>query len=361
MPSLATAESTNATFSPSYIPIAIFVGGTSGVGQAMAEAFARQTNGRAHIILIGRSAASAAKIIAGFPQHNGEDGCLHEFVACDAESIKSVRAVCAGLRARLGRFNFLVVSAAGPAANSFTQAVETSEGLNAHLSMRYFMRYSFIKELVPLLDAARQERQHAHFMSVCGAGLGVPIATDDLGLHEARESSWTFLRGLTPSVAAIKGMIRGATYNDALVAYFAAQHPNIAFTHIHPGQVLTAGGSTVGSLGLLFVPLRWVVDRVKSYMSVSQDECAQYMLYALLDTEAQRGMFIRNDHGDLVGSYVFDADDDVPGWVFNENTPTPTSYKAGVLNGIPVKGYGGSDATVSRLVKYTEEVLSAIQ
>jgi hypothetical protein len=141
MPSLAAAEASNAGFAPSYIPVAVFVGGTSGVGQAMAEALARQTNGRAHIILIGRNAVQAADILARFPKpaEGDADGWTHEFVACDATSVASVRTVCAGLRARLKRINFLVISAAGPKANSLVECGETPEGLDNHLVMRCAM------------------------------------------------------------------------------------------------------------------------------------------------------------------------------------------------------------------------------
>ena len=55
MPSLAAARAANAAFSPSYFPVAIFVGGTSGIGEATARAFARYTKGNAHIILVGRN------------------------------------------------------------------------------------------------------------------------------------------------------------------------------------------------------------------------------------------------------------------------------------------------------------------
>ena len=49
MPShVAVQASTNAAYAPNYLPVAVFTGGTSGIGQAMAEAFARYTKGRAH-------------------------------------------------------------------------------------------------------------------------------------------------------------------------------------------------------------------------------------------------------------------------------------------------------------------------
>lgn len=65
MPTLAISD---AQFSPSYIPVAVFVGGISGVGQAMAEALARQLEGHIHITLIGKSAQVASEISAGFPK-----------------------------------------------------------------------------------------------------------------------------------------------------------------------------------------------------------------------------------------------------------------------------------------------------
>ncbi|KAF8173159.1 hypothetical protein K438DRAFT_1546090, partial [Mycena galopus ATCC 62051] len=289
MPSLAIVEASNAAFAPSYIPVAVVIGGTSGVGQAMAEALAQQTNGRAHIIILGRNATAAAEILASFPKPSdgAEEGWAHEFVQCDAASMASVRVVCEALLARLKRINFLVITAGGPAANSLTEADVTPEGLNAHLAMRYFMRYLFTKELLPLLVTAKELGQPAHVMTVLGAGFGMPMRTTDLGLHEART---------------IKSLVTGVGYNDGLVAHFAALHPTLAFTHISPGQVLTAGGSHI-SLGWLFAPLAWLLGYFKRAISLTQDERAKYMLYALLDPE--RGLFIRGDHGDVISSYVF--------------------------------------------------------
>ncbi|KAJ6487142.1 hypothetical protein C8R47DRAFT_1127864 [Mycena vitilis] len=355
MPTLAVAEASNAAFSPAYIPVAIFAGGTSGVGQGMAEAFARQTDGRAHIILIGRSVAQAEKIIAGFPKPTAGDaeGWSHEFVACDATSMVNVRAVCAGLRARLGRVNFLVMTAAGPRGNSMVETGETPEGLDDHLAMRYFSRYLYTKELLPLLAHAREAGQHAHVMTVLGAGFGMPLASKDLGLVEARRSTIKWLKGVMFSIAAMKGMVRGVQYNDGLVAWFAAKHPDIAFTHIHPGQVRTPGA--ILDAGWLLAPLGWLITRLRSFITVSEAECAQYMLYGLLDVE--RGLFIRNNHGDIVSSHVFSLDHQAK--IVDDGSAT--AKKAGVLNGIPMKGYGGSDATVAALMEYTERVLAEIK
>ncbi|KAJ7881295.1 hypothetical protein B0H14DRAFT_2340403, partial [Mycena olivaceomarginata] len=159
----------NAAFSPSYIPVAVFFGGTSGVGQAMAEALARQTQGRAHIIIVGRNADAAAEILAGFPRPKpteAEDGWAHEFVACEVESMASVRTVCAALSARLKRINFLVITGCY-AVGGLTFL---TNALIFYLCLRYFMRYLFTRELVPLLDTAQELGQHAHVMTVLGVG-----------------------------------------------------------------------------------------------------------------------------------------------------------------------------------------------
>ncbi|KAJ7464982.1 hypothetical protein B0H11DRAFT_69230 [Mycena galericulata] len=356
MPTLAVAEASNAAFSPNYIPVAVFVGGTSGVGHAMAEAFAHQTRGRTHIIIIGRNARTAEKILASFPKPEESDsGWAHEFVQCDAESMASVRAVCAELSARLTRINFLVITAGGPAANSLADSHETPEGLDAHLATRYFMRYIFIKSLLPLLVRAQETGQHAQAMTVLGAGFGFTIPDTDLGNDNARRRSIKLLQGVIPSVAAIKGIKRSMAYNDGLVAYFAAQHPDIAFTHIGPGGVLTPGASHL-DLGWLFVPLAWVLGFAVRALSVTQAECAQYMLYALLTVE--RGLFIRGPRGDIVGAHVFDPHSAQDLAQFDPSSST--AHKSGVLHGVPIKGYGGSDASVARLVAYTEEVLAKI-
>ncbi|KAJ6473661.1 hypothetical protein DFH09DRAFT_861148, partial [Mycena vulgaris] len=52
LPCLSTARAFNANFAPSYTPVAILVGSTSGIGRGIAEAFARHTKGTAQIFLL---------------------------------------------------------------------------------------------------------------------------------------------------------------------------------------------------------------------------------------------------------------------------------------------------------------------
>ncbi|KAJ7176994.1 hypothetical protein C8R46DRAFT_1077969, partial [Mycena filopes] len=342
-PTFPQIKASNASYSPPYTPVAIFAGGTSGIGQVMAESFARCTQGNAHIILIGRNPEAAARVIAGFPKPPAtEVGWSHEFIACDATSMAAIRATCAALRTRLGHLNFLVVSAGF---NSMAVSKETSEGLDYHLALRYYSRYVYFKELLPLLKKASEKGQQAHAMTMLGAGLGAPISTDDIGLDKARSKTIDALRGVALSFAAAKGMGYSPGYNDAMVAYFASKNPDIAFTHIHPGFVKTSGLHS--DAGWLLAPISWMYELVMIFAAVSPEVCAEYMLYALLD--AHRGVFLRSPTAKIFSSHVFDAPVDLA-------VNSPTAHQAGVLNGVRMKGYSGSDVTVMKVMEYTESV-----
>ncbi|KAJ7443810.1 hypothetical protein FB451DRAFT_1056649 [Mycena latifolia] len=297
MPTPDVVKASNSASSFSYVPVAVFVGGTSGVGQGMVEAFARYLHGRAHIIIVGRNEHAAAEIIERFPKPAaGEaDGWTHEFVACDVSLMANVHAACEVIRAKVTRVNFLVLTAGY---GSMVNIALTSEDLDLHLAMRYYHRYVFIQKLLPLLQNAHDLMQDAKVMSVLGAGRGSPKRPLDL----ANLGNTVKPRVGRFSVA-LRSMIMSSGYTDAMLAHFAACTPAIAFTHIHPGVVRTS------SLGVdfdgLLTPLTWILNWIIPFFSVSQDECAEHMLYALFDGE--RGLFIRDRYGNAISSQVFEA------------------------------------------------------
>ncbi|KAJ7433610.1 hypothetical protein B0H11DRAFT_2259227 [Mycena galericulata] len=275
MPALATAQLANTQYHPSYIPVAVFAGGTAGVGHAMTEALARYTSGRIHIVLIGQNEAAATRILAGLTKSSGGDACKREFVKCDASEMKNVRKTCAELRARLERINYLVLSAGF---NSTVWAGETKEGLDYHLSLRCYSRFVYIQELVTLLTAAADLGQDARVMTVLGGGLGLPLVTKDINNSLARGSAYECLKGITASIAGIRAGTISAGYNDALVIWFAAQYPRLAFIHIHPGMVRTPEFNKGLNLGWALTPVAWAIQSlINISVAVSQDECAEYM------------------------------------------------------------------------------------
>ena len=98
----------NASFKPSFIPTAVFVGGTSGIGQAMVDAFARYTDGNANILIVGRNRESAERIISSFPKPTSTD-VKHQFISCDASLMNNIAKTTRIMIDQLQKINHLVM------------------------------------------------------------------------------------------------------------------------------------------------------------------------------------------------------------------------------------------------------------
>ncbi|KAJ7636331.1 NAD-P-binding protein [Roridomyces roridus] len=300
MPSLSQVQTSNAGFKASYLPVAVFLGGTSGIGRGTAEALARYTGGNAHIILIGRNASAATSILSSFPKPTStESGWKHEFIECDVSLIKNVNATLASLLPRLPRVNFLVCSCG---MFSFDDRKETPEGLDIKLAVTYYARAVAMIKLLPALEAAAKAGQPASVLNVLAAGRGTSIEIDNLGLKHG----YTGQRAMGESV----------TYVDLLNEELAAQHPTLAFTHTYPGLIDTP-------LARVAVKLVPVLD-INTAGNIS--DAGEYTLYALLTASPGKA------HG------KGETSDDV-------DTP-------------PVHGHGSSEQSRA-LLKHSEEVMKA--
>ncbi|KAJ7114676.1 NAD(P)-binding protein [Mycena crocata] len=299
MPNLSTVRAFNAAFKPSYTPVAIFVGGTSGIGQGMAEAFARHSNGNAHIVLVGRNRAAAEAIIAGFPKPTIE-GVKHEFVECDISLMKNVNRVAGELRERLPKINFLVLTAG---LLTMQGRNETEEGIDRKMAVHYYGRWRFIRDLLPAVESAKKAGEDGKVMSVLAAGHGGAIDLEDLGLKK----SFTLTRAAAGAT----------TYNDLMVNDFAARYPALTFIHSYPGGVRTnifkTSDSRLVQASSFLIPLL-------SPFTYSVEASGEHQLYALL--KAGPGAARTNDRGDDIGLS---------------------------------KGYYGSPEAMARLWKHTEE------
>ncbi|KAF9014831.1 NAD-P-binding protein [Hymenopellis radicata] len=239
MPSLADARASNATFKPTYTPVAVFVGGTSGVGEAMAKALSSYIGGKLHLII----------------------GVTREFLHCDAYLMRNIVATSEKLKSRVDKINFLVLSAGY---FRVTGRDETDEGLDKMMVMRYYNRFKFAKQLLPLLKVARDRGEDAQLMSVLGTGMiNIGVDRDNLGLRK-NYRCW-------------KAAMKPCVYNDVMIEEFAKQNPGIGFTHIYPGIVETPAVEQLYTWWpmRLLAPLIWLQ---LYFTGVSAEECAEYML-----------------------------------------------------------------------------------
>lgn len=136
MPNLNQARAANAKLAPQYDSVAVFVGGTAGIGEGMARVFAQHTAGHAHIVIVGRNRAAAEATIARFPK-----GTKGEFVECDVTLMKNVKKTTDALVERLPKVNFLVLSTG---IMTLKGRNETEEGIDKKLALHYYARWKFI-------------------------------------------------------------------------------------------------------------------------------------------------------------------------------------------------------------------------
>jgi len=282
MPSLSAIRAANAAFQPSYRPVALFVGGTSGIGQAMAEAFANHTQGNAHIIICGRDKSKADTIIQSLPK---AETSTYEFVPCDVSLMKNVQACTDSLVQRIPKLNFLVLS---PGILTMQGRTETTEGIDVKLALHYYGRWKFADGMLPSLIKAKEEGEEARVLSVLASGKGGPINLEDLDLKKKYS-----LRAAAD---------HATTGTDIIVTEYAHRYPQLSFIHTYPGFVntplITRDKPIMGTL----------MGPLARLLGVKPEDCAEYMLYPLLSKECEKGAFFRDNHGNEVkkNKYVTD-------------------------------------------------------
>ncbi|KAG8905437.1 hypothetical protein FRC00_013258 [Tulasnella sp. 408] len=291
MPSLSSVRTANAAFTSAYRPTALFVGGTSGCGQGTAEAFARATQGRAHILICGRNREAAERIIETFPKHPESK---YEFVECDATLMKNIVKAAEEVKHRISEadgkkttLNYLVVSQGIMTMNGFDP---TSEGIDRKMALHFYGRWKFVDELLPLLEKASTDGEEARVMSILSPASSGPLDTSDLGLKK------------TFSLARAAKHAPG--YNDNFVAEYSSRYPGISFIHIYPGFVNTSGVSK---------NLPWYLKAVASPLAQigarSLGDCGEYMASGLFNPAYKTGGFYLNQNGEAIEKSKLNVDD----------------------------------------------------
>lgn len=320
-----TAGGTVSSTNSADAPVAVFVGGTSGIGQGMVEVFAEQTQGKSHIIIVGRNRAAAERILddlakpstpsttfsATTPSEHADAAnspYIREFVECDATLIKNVDRATKEILARHEKINYLVVSCGFSALGGRD---ETSEGIDKKLAVHYYARWKFIGDLLPALERTRGEGGEATVMSVMAASYGGEIDCNDLGLKKAYSAPRAALVAPTYNDLMMEASggyhITAQLFTDINLQSYAAKSPSLTFIHAHPGFVRTNYMSSSRSpilraLSPLFLSSYSPVGLLMRTMSTSQIQTGEYMWNAIRETtKAHPGTWRTGARGNDLG------------------------------------------------------------
>jgi NAD(P)-dependent dehydrogenase (short-subunit alcohol dehydrogenase family) len=334
MPSLTEVRAHNTTLQ-SLGPnlVAIFVGGTSGIGLSTARELVRNTQSP-HVYLIGRNQPEAQHIINELQTLNPTSKL--DFIKADVSLLKNVDEACRQIKEKEQKINLLFMTA-----GYFTLQGrdETVEGLDRKFSLHYYARMRFIHNLSPLLTAAANSPDAAtnlsRVVSVLDPKIGRAATTlnfSDLSL----KNNFTLKKCADHTTA----------MNNYALEYFAETLPGTSFIHAYPSLVPTNLRREVpGVMGTVLS----VVSAMLKPVSVDITESGERHLYAATaprfaprgKTEGVEGVARGSDEVVGSGAYNLNWDDEVLG----------ESRTAARLR---------SEGVVDRIWKHTEEVFGKI-
>ncbi|KAL3495813.1 hypothetical protein BJX62DRAFT_252843 [Aspergillus germanicus] len=241
MTSIAAVRENNAGITRLYGSglVAVFVGGTSGIGESTARAFIRNTD-TSRAYLIGRDEAKAKSIIEELRQVKPDSQVT--FVKSDVSLLREVDSACSAIQEKEEKVNILFLS---PGTGSMNGRDETDEGLDKKLNLHYYSRMRFISNLLPQLTKAADKTQFknntdankparlSRVISVLEAGGEAALHLDDLSL----KTNWT-LRNCGK---------HAITMNSVSMEHLASIHRQTSFIHTFPGIVRTGLNRDLGT------------------------------------------------------------------------------------------------------------------
>ncbi|KAI0099312.1 hypothetical protein GGR51DRAFT_395830 [Nemania sp. FL0031] len=262
MVSYKEVQASNALINDATAPrIAVFVGGTSGIGKFTIRALAG-TGASTKIYLVGRK--SSEERMREFIRELHAINPKAEVVCTEGEValLADTKRVCDIIKTKESRVDLLFLTA-GYA--PFGSRKETAEGIEIAQSLEYYSRMLFILHLLPLLREAAAPR----VVSVLGGGFErASINVDDIDLK--KPGSFNLLTAQVQYIA----------MNTMGLERLANDNPDVTFIHSWPGWVNTGNvkrGADPNSMMSWFVWL--VLEPIIRLFSMSDEESGQRHLF----------------------------------------------------------------------------------
>ncbi|RAL15340.1 uncharacterized protein BO97DRAFT_475735 [Aspergillus homomorphus CBS 101889] len=273
MVTLDAVHASNTALVQSQPLVAVFFGGTSGIGHYTLSALATAEGSRSgkglRAYIVGRKAQAAENIIAECRALCGHANAEFIFIqATDLSLLRDVDRVCAEIlsleeaKSQNPRIDYLMLTQGGA---PFQPRKDTKEGLDITMSLMYYSRMRALTKLLPLLT---QSPLPATIISVFAAGFEGKLYADDLSLRNPELYSYTQARS---------HMIYMHTWFMETVA---ERNPEkLRLVHIFPGLVLGPAFQNPELPAWFRVLWRWVfVPLFGRLVSVPAGECGARML-----------------------------------------------------------------------------------
>ncbi|KAF4629018.1 hypothetical protein G7Y89_g9125 [Cudoniella acicularis] len=262
MVSYKEIQASNALINDATAPrVAVFVGGTSGIGKLTVRALAA-TGASVRIYLVGRK--SSEERMHAFIQELHAINPKAEVIWTEGEValLAETKRVCEAIKSKESRVDLLFLTA-GYA--PFGIRRETAEGLEITQSLEYYSRMLFVLHLLPLLGKAEAPK----VVSVLAGGMEwATIDLDDLDLKKPG------------NFGVVNARKHYAAMNTTTLEKLANDNPNVTFIHSCPGWVNTGNvrrGLDPNSIMGWFVWL--ILEPLIGLFSFSDEESGQRHLF----------------------------------------------------------------------------------
>ncbi|KAI1184629.1 hypothetical protein F5B17DRAFT_411231 [Nemania serpens] len=255
-------RASNALISDATAPrVAVFVGGTSGIGNSTVKALVA-TGASVRIYLVARK--SSEERMHAFIQELHTINPKAEVIWTEGEValLAETKRVCEIIKKQESHIDLLFLST-GYA--PFNGRSETTEGLDIAQSLEYYTRMLFVQTLLPLLNESKAPR----VISVLAGGM--ETANIDLDDLELKKPGGFYVA---------RTQLLCMTMNTTTMEKLAADNPGVTFIHSSPGWVNTGNvrrGVDMSSAWGIFISL--FLGPLISLVGISNEESGQRFLF----------------------------------------------------------------------------------
>lgn len=201
--------------------VAVFIGATSGIGQATLQNFAQHARSP-RIYSVARPVTVASHETFLTSVRESSPTGTYNLITADVSLVAEVGKVVKAIKEKETKIDFLFLS---PGFMPLEGRHDTSEGLEPSMTTRYYSRVRAIQQLLPLLNS--DDVASPRIVSVLAGGMEGPLIEDDLDVRDP--SNWDYW----------KASLHTASMSTLSLERFARENPRVSIVHVFPGAVAT--------------------------------------------------------------------------------------------------------------------------